>query len=128
MVTCACHAAATDWSARPICSIAATKPTVDMPMPPHSSGMSMPSRPSSPISRNRSVGQTASSQAAGARGAISFWAKSRHKPTRSRSSCDSEKSIIYTNRSVQFRGPFRLPQDDERPRIAVADGRIERTR
>ena len=45
IVTCACHAAATDWSARPICSIAATKPTVDMPMPPHSSGISMPSRP-----------------------------------------------------------------------------------
>ena len=39
MVTCACHAAATDWSARPICSMAATKPTVDMPMPPHSSGI-----------------------------------------------------------------------------------------
>ena len=68
MVTCACHAAATDWSARPICSIAATKPTVDIPMPPHSSGTSTPSRPSAPISRSRSVGQTASSHAWGARG------------------------------------------------------------
>ena len=45
MVTWACQAAATDWSARPICSMAATKPTVDMPIPPHSSGISMPSRP-----------------------------------------------------------------------------------
>ena len=45
MVTWACQAAATDWSARPICSMAATKPIVDMPIPPHSSGMSMPSRP-----------------------------------------------------------------------------------
>ncbi len=65
MVTCACHAAATDWSARPICSIAATKPTVDMPMPPHCSGISIPSRPSSPISRSRSVGQRPSSHAWG---------------------------------------------------------------
>ena len=77
IVTCACHAAATDWSARPICSIAATKPTVDMPIPPHSSGISMPSRPSSPISRSRSVGHRASSHASGARCAISFCAKSR---------------------------------------------------
>ena len=46
IVTWACQAAATDWSARPICSMAATKPTVDIPMPPHSSGISMPSRPS----------------------------------------------------------------------------------
>ena len=67
IVTCACHAAATDWSARPICSIAATKPTVDMPMPPHCSGISMPSRPNAPISRSRSVGQRASSHASGAR-------------------------------------------------------------
>ena len=57
--------------------MAATKPTVDMPMPPHSSGISMPSRPSSPISRSRSVGQRAASHASGARRAISFWAKSR---------------------------------------------------
>ena len=68
IVTCACHAAATDWSARPSCSIAATKPTVDMPMPPHCSGISMPSRPSAPISRSRSVGHRASSHACGARG------------------------------------------------------------
>ena len=92
MVTCACHAAATDWSARPICSIAATKPTVDMPMPPHCSGISMPSRPSAPISRSRSVGQRASSHASGARAAISFCANSRHRPTRSRSGSVSEKS------------------------------------
>ena len=92
MVTCACHAAATDWSARPICSIAATKPTVDMPMPPHSSGTSMPSRPSAPISRSRSVGHTAASHAAGARVAISRWAKSRQRPTRSRSASLSERS------------------------------------
>ena len=65
MVTCACHAAATDWSASPICSIAATKPTVDMPIPPHSSGIRMPSRPSAPISRSRSVGHRASSHASG---------------------------------------------------------------
>ena len=65
IVTWACHAAATDWSARPICSMAATKPTVDIPIPPHSSGISMPSRPSSPISRSRSVGQRASSHACG---------------------------------------------------------------
>ena len=65
IVTCACHAAATDWSARPICSIAATKPTVDMPMPPHCSGISMPSRPNAPISRSRSVGHRASSHASG---------------------------------------------------------------
>ena len=71
MVTWACQAAATDWSAWPICSMAATKPTVDMPIPPHSSGTSMPSRPRAPISRRRSVGQRASSQASGARGAIS---------------------------------------------------------
>ena len=71
MVTWACQAAATDWSAWPICSMAATKPTVDMPIPPHCSGTSMPSRPSAPISRRRSVGQRASSQASGARGAIS---------------------------------------------------------
>ncbi len=63
MVTCACHAAATDWSASPICSMAATKPTVDMPMPPHSSGTSMPEQAQRPISRSRSVGQRASSQA-----------------------------------------------------------------
>ena len=68
MVTWACHAAATDWSARPICSMAATKPTVDIPMPPHSSGTSMPSSPSSPISRSRSVGQRASSHACGRAG------------------------------------------------------------
>ena len=92
MVTCACQAAATDWSASPICSMAATKPTVDIPMPPHSSGTSMPSRPSSPISRSRSVGHRASSQAAGARRAISFWAKSRHSPTSSRSGSLREKS------------------------------------
>ena len=48
-----------------VCSIAATKPTVDMPMPPHSSGISMPSRPSAPISRSRSVGHRASSHASG---------------------------------------------------------------
>ena len=93
MVTCACQAAATDWSASPICSIAATKPTVDMPMPPHSSGISIPSRPSAPISRSRSVGHRASSHARGARVAISFWAKSRHSSTRSRSVSVSEKSI-----------------------------------
>ena len=93
MVTWACQAAATDWSAWPICSMAATKPTVDMPMPPHCSGTSMPSRPSAPISRRRSVGQRASSQASGARGAISRWAKSRQRPTRSRSVSLSEKSI-----------------------------------
>ena len=92
IVTCACHAAATDWSARPICSIAATKPTVDMPMPPHSSGISMPSRPNAPISRSRSVGHRASSHACGARAAISFCANSRHRPTRSRSGSVSEKS------------------------------------
>ncbi len=92
MVTCACHAAATDWSARPSCSIAATKPTVDMPMPPHSSGISMPSRPNPPISRSRSVGQRASSHAIGARAAISFCAKSRHRCTRSCSDSVSEKS------------------------------------
>ena len=45
MVTWACHAAATDWSASPICSMAATKPTVDMPIPPQASGTSIPSRP-----------------------------------------------------------------------------------
>ena len=67
IVTWACHAAATDWSARPSCSIAATKPTVVMPMPPHCSGTSTPSRPNAPISRRRSVGQTASSHACGAR-------------------------------------------------------------
>ena len=65
MVTWACQAAATDWSAWPICSMAATKPTVDMPIPPHCSGTSMPSRPSAPISRRRSVGHRASSQASG---------------------------------------------------------------
>ena len=45
MVAWACQAAATDWSAWPICSMAATKPIVDMPIPPHSSGTRMPSRP-----------------------------------------------------------------------------------
>ena len=54
---------------------------------------SMPRRPSSPISRRRSVGHRASSQASGARGAISFWAKSRQSPTSSRSGSLSEKSI-----------------------------------
>ena len=48
IVRCACSAAATDWSAWPICSIAATKPTVDIPMPPHCSGTSMPSSPARP--------------------------------------------------------------------------------
>ena len=92
IVTCACHAAATDWSATPICSIAATKPTVDMPMPPHCSGISMPSRPNAPISRSRSVGHRASSHATGARTAISFCANSRQRSTRSRSGSVSEKS------------------------------------
>src|SRR3984885_12146885 len=81
--------------------MAATKPTVDMPMPPHSSGTSMPRRPSAPISRSRSVGHRASSQAAGARGAISFCAKSRHSATSSRSGSLREKSIrgiLWTDR------------------------------
>ena len=106
MVTCACHAAATDWSARPSCSIAATNPTVDMPMPPHSSGTSIPSRPSAPISRSRSVGQRASSQACGARTAISRWANSRHRSVRSRSASVSEKSTggSYLDRPVQSSG------------------------
>ena len=101
MVTWACQAAATDWSARPICSMAATKPTVDIPIPPHSSGINMPSRPSAPISRSRSVGHTASSHAWGARGAISFCAKSRQSPTRSRSASVREKSTAPSYRSVQ---------------------------
>src|SRR3954447_19375853 len=61
-------------------------------MPPHASGISMPSRPSAPISRSKSVGQRASSHAAGARGAISFCANSRQSPTRSRSASVSVKS------------------------------------
>ena len=93
IVTCACHAAATDWSARPICSIAATKPTVDMPMPPHSSGISMPSRPSAPISRSRSVGHRASSHASGRARRRSPSARTRGTgSTRSRSGSVSEKS------------------------------------
>jgi len=63
-----------------------------MPIPPHSSGISIPSRPSSPISRSRSVGHTAAAQAAGALGAISFWAKTRHNSTRSRSDSFSVRS------------------------------------
>ena len=73
--------------------MAATKPTVDIPIPPHSSGINMPSRPSSPISRSRSVGQRAASHASGARRAISFWAKSRQSPASSRSASVSEKSM-----------------------------------
>ncbi len=118
MVTWACHAAATDWSARPICSMAATKPTVVMPMPPHSSGMSMPRRPSWPISRSRSVGHRASSHACGARVAISFWAKSRHSAARSRSASVSEKSMFYTYRSVQFRAQPEACPDAREERMA----------
>ena len=122
-MTCACQAAASDWSAWPICSMAATKPTVDMPMPPHSSGISMPSRPSSPISRSRSVSQRPSSQAIGARTAISFWANSRHSSTRSRSASVSEKSIdgsildrpvqgSYASSMASDRTPHAFPRFD----------------
>ena len=115
MVTCACHAAATDWSANPICSIAATKPTVDMPMPPHSSGTSMPSRPNAPISRSRSVGHRASSHAGGARRAISFSANSRQRLTRSRSDSVSEKSTrgyYWTGRYKRARRYVRPVQQE----------------
>ena len=73
IVTCACHAAATDWSARPSCSIAATKPTVDMPMPPHCSGISMPSRPERAHLAEQ-VGRARLLPPTGARAAISFCA------------------------------------------------------
>src|SRR6266508_6814226 len=78
-----------------------------MPMPPHSSGISIPSTPNSPISRSRSVGQTAPSHASGARLAISFVANSRQSSTRSRSDSVSAKSIkpSYGSRSVHPTGP-----------------------
>ena len=118
MVAWACQAAATDWSAWPISSMAATKPTVDMPIPPHSSGTRMPRSPSAPISRRRSVGHRASSQASGARGAISRWAKSRQSPTRSRSDSLSEKSM-------PLRSPLGLEvrQEGGRPVGEVASAR-----
>ncbi len=75
IVACACHAEATDWSAPPICSIAATKPTVDISMPPHFSGTSTPSSPSAPIAWSNSVGQRSSSHARAATGLISRSAK-----------------------------------------------------
>ena len=71
MVQCACQAAAMDWSARPICSIAATNPTVLAPLPPHFSGTSKPSSPASPIRCKTSTGQRSAAQAAAAAGATS---------------------------------------------------------
>ncbi len=104
IVTWACQAAATDWSASPSSSIAATKPIVDMPIPPHCSGTRTPRRPSWPISRRRSVGHRASSQARAARGAISCCAKSRQSPASSRSRSLSEKSIGRSYWTERYKG------------------------
>ena len=77
----------------------------------------------------RSVGHRASSHADGARWAISFWAKSRHSPTRSRSDSLSEKSTAssywterYKGRTLDLMASDRIPTafpefssvDDER--------------
>ena len=56
----------------------------------------MPSSPSSPISRSRSVGHRPPPTPCGARGAISFCANSRQSSTRSRSGSVSEKSMPVT--------------------------------
>ena len=108
MVTWAWNAAATDWSAWPSCSSAATKPTVDIPMPPHSSGTSMPSRPSCP-SRAGGRSDIPPAPRPPARGPrFSFVANCRHRSTRSRSASVSEKSMRNINdesqRPLQVRG------------------------
>ncbi len=93
MVECACHAAAMDWSARPICSIAATNPTVLAPLPPHFSGTSRPSNPASPIRCKTSTGQRSAAQAAAAAGATSRSASVAASPARAASSSVSSKSM-----------------------------------
>src|SRR5438477_1323121 len=118
MVTCACHAVATDWSACPSSSMAATKPTVDMPIPPHSSGISMPRSPSWPISRSRSVGHVAASHAAGARTAISLVANSRQSSTSSASGPLSEKSM----RALALRDELGRPVVELPRAVVVVEG------
>src|SRR5207253_4434788 len=79
--------------------------------------------PNRPISRRRSVGHSAASHAAGARGAISFVANSRQSSTRSPSASVSERSMprLYSTARYKdgFLGHERGCPAMESPRAAV---------
>ena len=101
MVTWACQAAATDWSASPICSMAATKPTVDIPMPPHPRGRASRAGPAHP-SRGGGPSGSAPRPTPPAPAERSLLpAKSRQSPTNSRSALaqgEVHASILWTDR------------------------------
>ena len=81
-----------DWSTRPISSIATHRLVKSPSAPPYSSGAVSPNRPSWPILRTTSTGKWCSRSHSAARGAISFWAKSR--TVRRNCSCSGDNSKL----------------------------------
>ena len=91
----------TDWSTRPISSMARHSVVKSAPLPPHCSGNTRPNSPRSAMARTTSIGKTWSRSHCSAWGAISARAKSR--TTSRNASCSSERSKSIGRHSIGTR-------------------------